>query len=1033
MTFTWKKTNAPQMSGGGRTDDIWFIDEKMGWAVNSNAQILNTQDGGNTWVEQTKLPKRTYPRCIAFSDSQNGWLGTLTSKNRLFRTINGGEKWIEVTNLPDEPTAICGLSVVDKNTIYASGTNYPNRKPAIIKSLDSGKSWEFIDMSSKASLLVDIYFKSKNVGWVVGGFGGKSRDEVKPVVLYTEDGGKTWKNQIAGQEDDFPSGEWGWKIHFVDKNFGYISLENFDDAAILKSVDGGKQWKRFSVDDPQDNANLEGVGFLDENTGWVGGWGDRQFKGGYTSSTTDGGVTWADANHVGKFLNRFRVIGSPPQVVYASGDTVYKYAEHKAEDLKAEVKKGPGIIRNENDESVLNDLNIVVNIPKNTKKMDVEIWDRFGEFITSIHDEENPEHGSSLVNWEFKNDEGQDVGDGHFIYRVTLDDMVESRIVKKEIGSLKSASSNSNLIEAAKTDLPSIELEKEAFHKLANIEDHPDFRPVAKKMAMMYLENAEYEASSLYRKFEYSPEAFDLRMMQIYDAVLPGMYRPHGYDQDVVNWSNGKRYPIGKASDRVVKDRLLQLAPFNLMDGVWLQNILQAKPSDEVQSRLFDIWADEVGNGSTKENHSNVYRDLLNSQGIYLPPVTSLDFLDIDLAEGAWRSPVFQSCMGIFPQAFFPELIGMTLFLEWEATPTLMPAVNMLRGRGMNPLFYSLHVAIDNISEGHGAIAKEAVKIFLEEKREEGGERAVQYNWNRIWNGYVTWATVGFNGAGLQERRLIIDRKSINLGTKENPECFPDFSKYYHDRMVNLINEKASAAEKVHGRATLDGVLLNDLFKTPEILMEKLISSGLLDVGNPRGSRFLNLLEFEGPMYRVFTKNDIDIILDWVESLDGISEECIEPLPNLPNPNPDTLAGKVAKIIEDFSVIGRRGHDELTLPNAKGEPKPLADFFDDPYECMRAMIRGGWIIPGSPERSMFLTRILQNGGPMEGIFGAETVSILKDWIKNGAETEIKKQKTFKKGSNKILDTEVFAVKSTDISELEKFASMRPFIGQGSVH
>ena len=50
----------------------------------------------------------------------------------------------------------------------------------------------------------------------------------------------------------------------------------------------------------------------------------------------------------------------------------------------------------------------------------------------------------------------------------------------------------------------------------------------------------------------------------------------------------------------------------------------------------------------------------------------------------------------MFPQEFFPELLGMTLYLEWEATPTLTPTVRMLRGRKINPHFYSLHVAIDN-------------------------------------------------------------------------------------------------------------------------------------------------------------------------------------------------------------------------------------------------------------------------------------------------------------------------------------------------
>ena len=44
---TWRRTNAPTASS--RTDDIWFIDPRVGWAVNSDGNIIKTEDGGGTW------------------------------------------------------------------------------------------------------------------------------------------------------------------------------------------------------------------------------------------------------------------------------------------------------------------------------------------------------------------------------------------------------------------------------------------------------------------------------------------------------------------------------------------------------------------------------------------------------------------------------------------------------------------------------------------------------------------------------------------------------------------------------------------------------------------------------------------------------------------------------------------------------------------------------------------------------------------------------------------------------------------------
>lgn len=576
--------------------------------------------------------------------------------------------------------------------------------------------------------------------------------------------------------------------------------------------------------------------------------------------------------------------------------------------------------------------------------------------------------------------------------------------------------------------LPSVAEEKEAFHKIANIENFPEFRPRANELAKIYLSNANFNATSLYNEFEYDAAAFDTRMKEIYDGVLPGMYAPHPYDNDVITWSNGKKYRIGKASDKVVKDRLVQLAPFNLMDGVWLQNILQARPSDDVQSRLFKIWSDEVGNGESQQNHSNVYENLLLSQGINLPPVSSLDFLDIDVAPGAWRAPVFQMCMGLFPQEFFPELIGMTLLLEWEATPTLMPAVNMLRGRGIDPLFYALHVAIDNISEGHGAISKEAVKIYLDEKFEEGGDEATQMNWLRIWRGYVTWATAGFSGEGLAIRRLEIDRKSINIGTPDSPICIPDFKSFYRNRMIGLIGKKAPYAKDVHGAVSVGGVKLNSLFDNPEELLDKLLDAKFFDIKSPRDSRFFDLLEFDGPMYKVFTSDDVDTVLDWLESVSISQEGCIEPLPQT-SPSDDAVLAVIG-LINDVASRAKRSHDELILPDETGKAVPLVSFFDSPQRLMSALIRGGWVIPYAADRSMLITRVVENSGPMEGELTPEQVESLKKWINEGALMPSDPD-VMRFGSDKKGDKEVKV--ETSAEREMSFLEQRPFIGQGSVH
>ena len=429
--MSWRPTNAPTASS--RTDDIWFQSPDLGWLVNSNGQIMQTRDGGDSWTEQFHDPG-LYLRCVGFASDTQGWVGTLTAKKRLLETRDGGTTWTQVGGLPPlAPSAVCGLSVVDESVVYASGTNYPNRPPRMMKSVDGGVTWQGSDMTPHASLLIDTYFTTPERGWVVGGKASvpnPTRDDVKAVVLHTVDGGKTWVNQIAAMEHDLPTGEWGWKIDFLDDEVGFVSLESFERGAILKTTDGGKTWARLAVKDPQGNANLEGVGFVDDRHGWVGGWGSADFQGGFSSETTDGGKTWTDANHIGRFINRFRFFGQPATVGYASGLTVYKYSSEPVQAAPREVAAPTRFLADNEPADQERPVRIPLTVPSGAGRLTVDIWDRFGEHVRHLVDELRPEPGRRALEWDVDNDAGEPLPAGSFILRVTADTSSESQILR---------------------------------------------------------------------------------------------------------------------------------------------------------------------------------------------------------------------------------------------------------------------------------------------------------------------------------------------------------------------------------------------------------------------------------------------------------------------------------------------------------------------------------------------------------------------------------------------------------------------------
>jgi len=431
--FGWRPTNAPVASS--RTDDIWFIDPQVGWAVNSNGQILKTCDGGDSWTEQLH-DQEVYLRCLGFASPTRGWAGALTLGKALFETRDGGSAWTPVANLPTlAPSAVCGMSVVDKSVVYVSGTNFPNRPPRMAKTTDDGGTWTAWDMTPWASILIDTFFTSPARGWVVGGKTDEprpTRANVKPVVLFTEDSGRTWVNRVANIQDQLPQGEWGWKIQFLNERIGFVSLENFSQGAILKTTDGGQTWDRLPVNDSQKNSNLEGVGFVDENHGWVGGWGDVEFARRSSSETSDGGRTWRDANSIGKALNRFRFFGNPVTVGYASGETVYKYAAGHPPAALAHLgtlDNRSKFFGNREPLHTVGSVRVPVVIPKAAGRLSVRIWDRFGDLVCTLIDETDPVAGERIVEWDRSNTGGQTQVPGYFIWRVTVDQVSESRLV----------------------------------------------------------------------------------------------------------------------------------------------------------------------------------------------------------------------------------------------------------------------------------------------------------------------------------------------------------------------------------------------------------------------------------------------------------------------------------------------------------------------------------------------------------------------------------------------------------------------------
>ena len=253
---TWQATpNIVTNTGGSRFDDVYFLNDNLGWAANGrNGAVFKTIDGGLNWIEQlnnSELPGNYYFRNIEFLNENVGFLGTLNGA--FYKTADGGDNWSAVTITPN-PNAICGINTVGSSTVYGCGAYF---QPAhIIKSTDSGNTWSYIDMSAYANALVEVKFLDELNGFATG------RNNTGAIVLKTTDGGLTW----ATIYNATISGEYVWKLQILDSNpnvmFGAIFATAPNPGKLIKSLDGGLTWT--SYDAPE--SGIEAVGFVSETT-----------------------------------------------------------------------------------------------------------------------------------------------------------------------------------------------------------------------------------------------------------------------------------------------------------------------------------------------------------------------------------------------------------------------------------------------------------------------------------------------------------------------------------------------------------------------------------------------------------------------------------------------------------------------------------------------------------------------------------------------------------------------------------------------
>ena len=310
------KADAPDTENIGiNISSTHFFNEYHGLTFDAFGTVATTRDAGKSW-KRSKLhefQKEHNSSRMSFHDGYG--IIFLQDTNFFFRTTDSGKSWV-IKYISDDPNDnISDLKLVSTNIAYCrvgtGGKSYAEQFRTL-RTTDGGETWHKINIISPPQYYSTQLpgFTTPDNGWiVVTALDSDGMPLDAPMLYRTTDGGETWFDATPPglfSENDLAM-TFG-NITFADDKTGWIPLFDIGNAPIgpiiLKTEDGGKSWRRIIVgDSPLPMRPLSSklpVQFIaaDARNLFL----QCKGRGQSTYRSTDGGDTWKDTYFYGKFL-----------------------------------------------------------------------------------------------------------------------------------------------------------------------------------------------------------------------------------------------------------------------------------------------------------------------------------------------------------------------------------------------------------------------------------------------------------------------------------------------------------------------------------------------------------------------------------------------------------------------------------------------------------------------------------------------------------------------------------------------------------
>lgn len=342
---------------------------------------------------------------------------------------------------------------------------------------------------------------------------------------------------------------------------------------------------------------------------------------------------------------------------------------------------------------------------------------------------------------------------------------------------------------------------------------------------------------------------------------------------------------------------LRAVAPTKLVDGAWLFGLLP-RWQDVAFHGLIRTYLEELGDGVADKNHVAIYQALLATHGC--------DQWH-DLSDEHFEQGAIQLALAAEADRFLPELIGYNLGYEQLPLHLLITSYE-LNELGIDPYYFTLHVTVDNGSNGHAHKAIASLQAMLARADDPAGF------YQRVLNGYrlnelgaCTTSVIASFDIDAELKRLLADKSIIG--------------KDMHSDYCRIEGKPVSAWLANPGDIGL--------------FLDAMQRAGWIRRGEDAGaSRFWGLVS--GPraeMFGVFSPYEQQVLRDWIEQApDGAASARREPSYRARQRNLRELAGAAEP--RQTAVRGVIRHwGQAANDSAAGAQNALRAFEQQVAEC----------------------------------------------------------------------------------------------------